>query len=47
MREVLPKDGRLRLVGGLPWWSVVKNPPASTVDVGSILGPLRVHMPWN
>ena len=27
--------------------SVVKNPPASAADTGSIPGPGRSHVPWN
>ena len=29
-----------------PGGSVVKNPPASAGDTGSIPGPGRSHMPW-
>ena len=28
----------LKREGGLPWWPVVKNPPASTRNTGSIPG---------
>ena len=34
-------------VGDFPGGPVVKNPPASTEDMGSITGPERVpKMPW-
>ena len=37
--------------GGLPWWSLVKNPAANAGDVGSIPDPGNSHMcgathPW-
>ena len=32
---------------GLPGGAMVKNPPASEGDMGSILGPGRSHMPWS
>ena len=32
-------------LGGLPSGPVVKNPPANAVDMGSIPGPGRLHMP--
>ena len=30
-----------------PGGAVVKNPPASAGDMGSIPGPGRTHMPWS
>jgi len=32
---------------GLFWWSLVKNLPSNTRDVGSIHGLGRVHLPWS
>ena len=34
-----------RFIGGFPGGAVVKNPPASAGDTGSIPGPGRSHMP--
>ena len=41
------KKSNLKQTSGLPRGSVVKNPPASTGDVGSISGLRRSHMPQN
>ena len=30
--------GGKKIITGLPWWPVVKNPPASAGDTGSIPG---------
>ena len=32
---------------GFPGGSVVKNRPANEIDMGSIPGPGRSHMPWS
>ena len=41
-RALLPQ-----LPGDFPGGAVVKNPPASAGDTGSIAGPGRSHMPWS
>ena len=41
-------NGHIRSkVRGFPGGAVVKNPPASAGDKGSIPGPGRSHMSWN
>ena len=42
-----PKCHTKWLFQGFPGGSVVKNPPASAGDTGSIPGPGRSHMPWS
>ena len=46
------KDRHLNWVKNNPFWdfpggALVKNPPASAGDTGSIPGPGRSHMPWS
>ena len=45
MRNVNIKTKKVTV--GFPGGSVVKKPPASAEDTGSILDPERFHMLWN
>ena len=41
------KMGITKKPGDFPGGTVVKNPPASAGDMGSIPGSGRSHMPWS
>jgi len=43
MSVTLNQKLKMGFLGG----SVIKNPPASAGDMGSIPGPGRSHMPWS